>query len=34
VGLNGKIAGIFNSQTNPLGHIEEALRVAKGLLTA
>lgn len=34
VGLNGKIAGIFNSQTNPVGHIEEALRVARSLLTA
>jgi peroxiredoxin Q/BCP len=34
VGLDGKIAGIFNSQTNPVGHINEALKVAKNLLTA
>jgi peroxiredoxin Q/BCP len=34
VGLDGKIAGIFNSQTNPVGHINEALKVAKHLLTA
>jgi len=34
VGLDGKIAGIFNSQTNPEGHINEALKVAKDLLTA
>ena len=34
VGLDGKVAGIFNSQTNPVGHIEEALRVVRNLLTA
>lgn len=34
VDLNGKIAGIFNSQTNPVGHIKEALRVVQSLLTA
>jgi peroxiredoxin Q/BCP len=34
VGLDGKVAGIFNSQTNPLGHINEALKVVKNLLTA
>jgi len=34
VDLNGKIAGIFNSQTNPVGHIKEALRVVESLLTA
>lgn len=34
VGLDGKIAGIFNSQTNPVGHIHEALKVAKNLLIA
>jgi len=34
VGLDGKIAGIFNSQTNPVGHINETLKVAKNLLTA
>jgi peroxiredoxin Q/BCP len=34
IGLDGKVAGIFNSQTNPVGHITEALKVAKSLLTA
>lgn len=34
VGLDGKVAGIFNSQTNPVGHINEALKVASSLLTA
>jgi len=34
VGLDGKVAGIFNSQTNPVGHINEALKVARSLLTA
>ena len=34
VGHDGKIAGIFNSQTNPVGHIEEALKMVKDLLTA
>lgn len=34
IGLDGKVAGIFNSQTNPVGHINEALKVAKSLLTA
>jgi peroxiredoxin Q/BCP len=34
VGLDGKVAGIFNSQTNPVGHITEALRVVRSLLTA
>jgi peroxiredoxin Q/BCP len=34
VGLDQRIAGIFNSQTNPVGHIEEALKVVRGILTA
>lgn len=34
VGVDGKVAGIFNSQTNPVGHINEALRVVRSLLTA
>lgn len=34
IGLDGKVAGIFNSQTNPVGHITEALKVAKSFLTA
>jgi len=34
VGLDGKVAGIFNSQTNPVGHINEALKVVKNMLTA
>lgn len=34
IGLDQKIAGIFNSQTNPVGHIEEAIKVVKRLLTA
>lgn len=34
IGLDGKVAGIFNSQTNPIGHISEALKVVKSLLTA
>lgn len=34
IGLDTKIAGIFNSQTNPVGHIEQALKVVKQLLTA
>ena len=34
IGLDGKVAGIFNSQTNPVGHINEALKVVKSLLTA
>ena len=34
VGLDEKVAGIFNSQTNPVGHINEALKVARSLLTA
>ena len=34
VGLDEKVAGIFNSQTNPVGHINEALRVVRSLLTA
>jgi peroxiredoxin Q/BCP len=34
IGLDSKVAGIFNSQTNPVGHITEALKVAKSLLTA
>lgn len=34
IGLDGKVAGIFNSQTNPVGHIHEALKVVKSLLTA
>ena len=34
IGLDGKVAGIFNSHTNPVGHITEALKVVKSLLTA
>jgi peroxiredoxin Q/BCP len=34
IGLDGKVAGIFNSQTNPVGHINEALKVVRNLLTA
>ena len=34
VGLDGKVAGIFNSQTNPVGHITEALKVVRNMLTA
>ncbi len=34
IGLDQKIAGIFNSQTNPVGHIEEAIKVVRRLLTA
>ncbi|MFM6946823.1 MAG: peroxiredoxin [Flavobacteriales bacterium] len=34
VDLDSKIAGIFNSQTNPVGHIDEAIKVVKNLLTA
>ena len=34
IGLDGKVAGIFNSQTNPVGHITEALKVVKSLLNA
>lgn len=34
IGLDAKVAGIFNSQTNPVGHINEALKVARNLLTA
>ena len=34
IGLDGKVAGIFNSQTNPVGHINEPLKVVKSLLTA
>lgn len=34
IGLDGKVAGVFNSQTNPLGHIEEAKKVVQRLLTA
>ncbi len=31
IGLDGKIKGIYNSQTNPLGHIEKALELVKAL---
>jgi peroxiredoxin Q/BCP len=31
IGLDGKIKGIYNSQTNPLGHIEKALELVKTL---
>lgn len=34
IDLDGKVAGIFNSQTNPVGHITEALKVVRNLLTA
>ena len=34
IGLDGNVAGIFNSQTNPVCHINEALKVVKSLLTA
>jgi peroxiredoxin Q/BCP len=31
IGLDGKVKGIYNSQTNPLGHIEKALELVKSL---
>jgi len=31
IGLDGKVKGIYNSQTNPLGHIEKALELVKFL---
>lgn len=31
IDLNGKIRGIYNSLTNPLGHIEQALALVKKL---
>ncbi|MEN9997273.1 MAG: hypothetical protein RI922_263 [Bacteroidota bacterium] len=31
IDLNGKVRGIYNSQTNPLGHIEQALELVKTL---
>jgi peroxiredoxin Q/BCP len=31
IGLDGKVIGIYNSQTNPLGHIEKALELVKSL---
>lgn len=31
IDLNGKVRGIYNSQTNPLGHIEQALELVKKL---
>ncbi|MEN9742600.1 MAG: hypothetical protein RLZZ65_405 [Bacteroidota bacterium] len=34
IDLQGKIAGIFNSQTNPVGHIDEAKKVVKQLIIA
>lgn len=34
IDLDGKVAGVFNSQTNPVGHITEALKVVRNLLTA
>ncbi|MEN9700212.1 MAG: hypothetical protein RLZZ301_1410 [Bacteroidota bacterium] len=34
IDLQGKVAGIFNSQTNPVGHIDEALKVLRILMLA
>jgi len=31
IGLDGIVKGIYNSQTNPLGHIEKALELVKTL---
>jgi peroxiredoxin Q/BCP len=31
IDLKGKIRGVYNSQTNPLGHIEQALELVKKL---
>jgi len=31
IDLEGKIRGVYNSQTNPLGHIEQALELVKKL---
>jgi len=31
IGLDGIVKGIYNSQTNPLGHIEKALELVKNL---
>jgi peroxiredoxin Q/BCP len=31
IDLQGKIRGVYNSQTNPLGHIEQALVLVKKL---
>jgi peroxiredoxin Q/BCP len=31
IDLHGKIRGVYNSQTNPLGHIEQALALVKKL---
>ena len=31
IGIDGIVKGIYNSQTNPLGHIEKALELVKGL---
>ena len=30
IGIDGIVKGIYNSQTNPLGHIEKALELVKG----
>jgi peroxiredoxin Q/BCP len=29
IGIDGIVKGIYNSQTNPLGHIEKALELVK-----
>jgi peroxiredoxin Q/BCP len=31
IGLDGFVKGIYNSQTNPLGHINKALEMVRGL---
>ena len=31
IGIDGIVKGVYNSQTNPLGHIEKALELVKGL---
>ena len=31
IGIDGIVKGIYNSQTNPLGHIEKALELVKAL---
>jgi peroxiredoxin Q/BCP len=31
IGLDGIVKGIYNSQTNPLGHIEKALELIKSM---
>ncbi|MBU3659522.1 MAG: peroxiredoxin [Flavobacteriales bacterium] len=31
IGIDGIVKGVYNSQTNPLGHIEKALELVKSL---